>query len=1021
MVSSVWTVSLLLALLGSVEAINFLDLSIDEISTTNESKRVVVKRGTLVNEFAIRLRCPKPYYVVPYYTEKDQKIGTPVFVEALQNLVEIPISKVLYNNGMNPIVKRYKDGKSNIIEIFYPENDSNDASFTTIIRGHSTHIYFFCAKVFSNIHKDLTSVLRYMRFIDETSFVKSKRQSIDKYLKSRSTGIGMFYIDISHFQKATRGCGSVDTPQFLNKTEVSPLTGIRSCTVDIMEHPDVGFYCDGNIEPSDCFNRLLDASTSQELSLPSNYVKRVSHPDQFWYFASYERKNIKMGFSGDCQCVDPSSGYVTARITVVAGKDHLCDLMEMFVSHARSPITGNWCDVAMFPGSTLTIKIPTDSSNAAVEVVNERIKNTGHPRLMTVRLYPKGVRRHFLNYEDVRDMSDIPTIYEMNDYLVGAALCFAHAKKEGGAITVRYLDNTPLSYPDFVTGIAYMFKFVTFNRHIGVKDMSAIINIIPVVTHDYNMFGCEPPTSSLFFRVGNSATYKRELNLYPRNLRLCTVYPGRDDYFALYCPSDHTVVPANCGQYGYNASLQEIERWPEPLTSQNNPLVSYMIMMPAASSGINRSYSMSCSCVNSGGVETARMVLHGYDTEGSMKLKLELEEDSMAKELPLINVFNEYTPDGKVLREIKEIPLSEPLAQEAKLLSRGTYLWVECSQKRLMDIPIVVDADETHDPFLASSGQSLQDNEANDAESSNNSKSIEWHYDHASLFPLNMDFYFYQEVVEGNQRKLLPVKYSKVLGTNSTGFRVIKDASDVVVDGSVYFENPMSSIVVSKTGDLFANLKYTCGKLTTAHKSQASEVADDNLDVEMESSSEEGDLVIDLESEDMEVSVEAASHNGLKDVGKVVPPESMSNTENIRMNVGESLYILVPATDPYLRGCGVTDPSEELFIEDTVPMINSFGNRIGCEVDITDEDASFYCPLPYHTEPMNCMPKSKDASITVKQPGGYDNAHFFVFSSNKRGLNTSGTDTNTLKWDFECRCVSSSDYVVSKIRLIYPF
>ncbi|KAK1444176.1 hypothetical protein BgAZ_100820 [Babesia gibsoni] len=136
-----------------------------------------------------------------------------------------------------------------------------------------------------------------------------------------------------------------------------------------------------------------------------------------------------------------------------------------------------------------------------------------------------------------------------------------------------------------------------------------------------------------------------------------------------------------------------------------------------------------------------------------------------------------------------------------------------------------------------------------------------------------------------------------------------------------------------------------------------------------------------------------------------------------------TLYVLglvdvaIHPTDPYLHGCGMTDPSEELFRDNTAPLLNDAGERIGCEVDLALGDASFYCPLPYHTEPPNCMPRAPTWSFRVIKPGGAGNKHMFVFTKGalRRWFNRCWKQMK--QETFECHCTTYKGIRMATIRV----
>ncbi|KAK1442456.1 hypothetical protein BgAZ_404860 [Babesia gibsoni] len=1020
--------SLLSGLLGCVEAIKWTELSIGELSHQDERKRVVVAKGAVRNEFAIRLTCPMPYVIYPRNDDEAAKTDRHVFVEAGGSLVEVPLSKVIHGLYGKPTVRVFQDEENNVMEIHYPNITYLSRYVVDIIRGRATHIYLLCSLPHTSLHHDLLSKLRYLNVVVDSSITVSRRNEIAKYLKGRNSAIGMFSIDISSIHKATHGCGSLPTRPFLNAADYDDISGVRSCTVDITEHPDVGFYCDGTIQPTDCFYKLLNSETSNEINIGGLVdVKRSSNWN--WYFATYYRKGIIKGFNGYCKCVDVSTGEVTAQINIMTGMSHECDINGMILKNKVQPIIGNWCDVALLPGSTLTIKVPINIYDTYLTQRTNRESTQSRPTLLHSSIYPQDMKNAFLNHTELSSHIHPPIVYKSDEYMTGDALHIDQSKeKDDGIITVTYLENSPLSYPPWFTGLTYTWNLDTDTDRLNVKDTVAIVNLVPVVTHDYYMTGCEPPTSSIFYMGNGYNAHRQDLEIYGHKMRLChTTLRFRQNY-GLYCPPGHAIEPKGCEKYGFNAVSQGLEHWKGFAVLWSNEFLSSMrIFTRALKMSPRRKCSLSCSCVDKDGIERARLVVSNSNQQSTHFIRLGYKE-SMSMVVPSVNIIDGGI-EGERLPEIQEIPFPFPFPNKTILLYRGTSRFLNGLVPFINSHTRFINLNGRTEPFLTHRDNVVNDNmfigvAYNQWECSELSN-------HEALFlPLNVKKYFYREVNTDGARKLVPVEYSKVLGTNAAGFKVETklQSGDIYDYDSITLMNPMSSIIVSKTNEVI-NLKYAYGKLTSRCNIIENVVGDtmddglesideaEYLDVEFEANYETEIMNLeDNQSMSLATPDSSGSNNAVMENGVASTTTDVKETRSL--TVFGVINIAIHPTDPYLHGCGINDPSEELFRDDTVPLLNNANENIGCEVDIAEGDASFYCPRPYHTEPPNCMPTTPGGALRVSRPGKLGNRHFHVFTkTEEESENGTSNVQGTTRETFECHCVTNTGLRMVTIRV----
>ncbi|KAK1444399.1 hypothetical protein BgAZ_103050 [Babesia gibsoni] len=1014
---SIWVVWLFSVFFCNAEVINWEELSIEELSIHDEDKRTVVINHIIRKEFAIRFTCPKPYVVYPRNDDEAAKTDPHVFVEAGLAILKVPLSRVIRGLHGKPSMRLFQDEERNGMELRYPGTiDPIDTGIVSFIRGDATRLHFFCALPNFDVGAYLAHKPNYLTISDSINLIPVRDDMIN-YLKEMGAAVGMLSIKISDIHKATHGCGSIETPEFINEVHHVKDTGVRSCTVDVMEHPDVGFYCDGRIEPNNCFYRLLDSETSDEINI-DGFVDVKKSSDNKWFFATYNRQSFKTRFNGYCQCIDQSTGLVKAKINIMTGMSHECNISDLIFKDLTKPVIGRWCDVGLLPGDTLTIKLPVniydDDNNNPLTGYWGPIKS--QPRLMTSYIYPHDMTRYFLNYWDLFNKIYPPHVHERKAYFVGDALQIDQSKQSDGIITVTYLENVPLSYPSWLSGLAYIWNLKVNKDVLAIREMTGIINIVPARTHDYYMLGCEPPNSSVFSKMTHYTANMSDMDIYGHKMRLCQLVPGYSGKYGLYCPPGQTVEPRGCDRYGFNASLHGTQHWKGLAMVYVNQLLSNMrFFKRTLMQRPPDNYSVICSCVDRDGFETARAIISNSTQQLCSYVGFGANRN-MTLIVPSVKIIGGHI-DGKLLPEIKEVPLIGEPIEKMNILSQGTSMrfWCELNISRSM-LEILGLNDET-EPFLVQAHQNISE-EPLGGGGINKWSCMELSKYEALLLPLNSFKYFYRETNTGGQKKLVPEEYSNSFITNAGGFRVDRSMHSIGAYDylSVTLMNPKSSIIVSKNNDAFVFLKYACGKLTRAHR-----LVEGKTEVGIYTEPYYFDDEEDIDFEDLDEHMSTDPPVRTNFANKVVHNYISSQGEDVietrSLSVWGIIDVAIPATDPYLRGCGMTDPSEQLFRQDTIPLLNDFGERAGCEVDITEGDAAFYCPLPYLTEPRGCIPTSPTATFMVKQPGDKESQHFHVFTKDRRDFDSLKALEGEKRETFECHCVTNKGIKVATIRI----
>nr|PVC49750.1 hypothetical protein MACL_00002795 [Theileria orientalis] len=98
------------------------------------------------------------------------------------------------------------------------------------------------------------------------------------------------------------------------------------------------------------------------------------------------------------------------------------------------------------------------------------------------------------------------------------------------------------------------------------------------------------------------------------------------------------------------------------------------------------------------------------------------------------------------------------------------------------------------------------------------------------------------------------------------------------------------------------------------------------------------------------------------DYGKLILSMPKGAIVIIKEENKESLEMIfasgaISTTNPWVKGCGVTDEGEDFFKPET-EKIKKNGKEIGCRIDINKERmGGFYCPEPYKVDPPECFQK----------------------------------------------------------------
>ncbi|UKJ89008.2 hypothetical protein MACJ_002254 [Theileria orientalis] len=235
----------------------------------------------------------------------------------------------------------------------------------------------YLKKVDSNF-RELIMLYRHKNSGDE--YEKIYLPLLDKGNVDIRVGVALIMLD--EMQKVEYGCGNVETKFFKNSQNHELNSGLKYCKMDVMEKPNLGFYCEGRMVPYDCMASLNSMGTfgthlMEHYTFPvfnqRAYIVQIQR--KMFSYIRYDRSLMESEFQGYCGCVDESN-RLKAVMMLERKKDHVCDIVSMLMKNKIQPIKGDWCNVTLHPGDTLKIIIPPneDTVDIKIEEIIQKMK-----------------------------------------------------------------------------------------------------------------------------------------------------------------------------------------------------------------------------------------------------------------------------------------------------------------------------------------------------------------------------------------------------------------------------------------------------------------------------------------------------------------------------------------------------------------------------------------------------------------------------------------------------------------------
>ncbi|GBE59622.1 hypothetical protein, conserved [Babesia ovata] len=590
-------------------------------------------------------------------------------------------------------------------------------------------------------------------------------------------GLGVFFLNRRGMYLPLQGCGSRPSPLFAvdNEVTVDPVTGTRSCVADPMSKSRIGFVCEGRIEPNDCMRSLI-GHNGKVVTTPEPYSYSDNDNYNPWVVARYFNDLALPPFSGECRCIDAQTGQVKARMEIHSKTDHVCDISSLIERNRASPISGTWCSVVLHPGSTLTIRFPTDGveENSDKRIPSTLRSQKSHIYEYETEFLPKDltILRQLRTYEGFDLYDEVPYLKA----IAGDALELDASRMSQGEVILRYNLDKPLALKGGSN--SFFYHWTLKSRDENIPDvMHAVVNVAFAFTHDFEIIGFDRGPQSVFDqyisdeycpteRMGNGIGLTYECT-YPINSSL--------GWAGINCRPDEQLLPGNCQSEGYDLSSNKIKPLPESVNNASPyPIRGFQVF----DFGVQKiPVSYACICVDERGYETSRLILeHIHTATYIYKVSLEAESGTL---LPYVllpwrdaGVLDEGLAPSKsfLLNNISKRSVKLPL---------GSTMSISCAL----------------DPDLQSFAK--------------------YGMIPTTWMPDNPEEFYYTIKDTPNGPELIREKYEHSIGTTPDGFRVEYNDSHLEIYQQLTIESHQGAILVSKDPLLNENVPITfvCGRV----------------------------------------------------------------------------------------------------------------------------------------------------------------------------------------------------------------
>ncbi|CDR95517.1 hypothetical protein BBBOND_0206750 [Babesia bigemina] len=463
--------------------------------------------------------------------------------------------------------------------------------------------------------------------VEIQTFHRHSSSPLGQDVANMGYGMGVFYLNRGRAHLPLQGCGSRPSPLFAadNEVTVDSNTGVRSCVANPMSISPIGFVCEGRIQPEECMRSLFDQK-GEVVATPEPHKYWNFDNHRPWVIAQYFDKLALPPIKGECRCIDPETGDTKATIVVRSKTDYVCDISSKIFRDRHRSIIGPWCSVVLHPGSTLTIKVPTQPVKPILmgdyydRDIDEDVSGVPFSQLPSAYEY----ETEFLP-NNLATLRQLKSIHDIDDYketmystsLAGDALELDVSLMNRGEVTLKYNQDKPLTMRLGPNSFLFHWTLIARNKNVPDK-IRAIVNVALAFTHHYQAVGCDRGSQRLFApyvtkkycvtkRWGNGigetyeCTYNRKLTV---------------SWAGIHCSPDEELLPANCDSTGYDLYSNSIIGFPVSVHHATAIRMPGFQMLGFKNQNSPASYA--CVCVDARGYEKSRLILESSSSEQRM-------------------------------------------------------------------------------------------------------------------------------------------------------------------------------------------------------------------------------------------------------------------------------------------------------------------------------------------------------------------------------------------------------------------
>ncbi|GBE61389.1 hypothetical protein, conserved [Babesia ovata] len=499
----------------------------------------------------------------------------------------------------------------------------------------------------------------------------SPATALTQVISKVGNGLGVFIINRGFDHLPLQGCGSRPSPLFAvdNEVLVDPVTGIRSCVADSMSQSRIGFVCEGKVEPEYCMRSLL--YNDDVVTAPGPFSYWSFYNNEPWVVARYFNDLAVRPFNGECRCVNSETGQMKARIEIRTKTDYVCDISRTINRNHLNNIRGPWCSYVLHPGSTLTIRFPTQDMNE---------NSDGHlSQLLPIDQF----ETEFLP-NDLKTLRQLANVYSFDVYdeilyheaLAGDALEIDVSQMSRGVVKLKYHLDKPLTSIGGHNSFLYHWTLKSKNAHVPHM-IRAIVNVSFAFTHHYHIVGCDRETPALFDRyVSRNYCSTKLMGNGIGDIYECTYNKTSNILRAgIYCRREEELLPNNCESTGYDLYANQTLPFTKPIRRVTPyPILSFQVFTIDFRETSTVSYA--CICVNQRGYETSRLILES-NQEVNYTYKVRRGHESHALLPDMTMPWTEVGLSSEGLTSPRSVILYN-VSLKSIVLGVGTTLFMVC-------------------------------------------------------------------------------------------------------------------------------------------------------------------------------------------------------------------------------------------------------------------------------------------------------------------------------------------------------